>query len=51
MIYGHIGIYIGGGIVMDNIGYIRSISADEWISYYSTSVPVRWGWLGGIALD
>ncbi len=50
-IYGHIGIYVGGGTVMDNIGYIRSISASEWISTYSTTVPARWGWLGGVALS
>lgn len=50
-IYGHIGIYMGGGIVRDNIGYIRTISVDEWISYYSATVPVRWGWFGGVVLS
>ncbi len=49
-IYGHIGIYIGGGMMMDNVGYIRTISLDSWISYYSTTVTPRWGWLMGIAL-
>lgn len=49
-IYGHIGIYVGGGTVMDNVGYIRSIGVDEWISFYGTTVTPRWGWLGGIAL-
>ncbi len=44
-IYGHVGIYIGGGMVMDNIGYIRTISLDDWISYYDDTVPVRFGWL------
>ena len=50
-IYGHVGIYIGGGTVMDNVGWIRTISLDQWISDYGITVPVRWGWLGGIALD
>lgn len=49
-IYGHIGIYIGGGMMMDNIGYIRTISVNEWINYYSTTVTPRWGWLMGIEL-
>ena len=50
-IYGHIGIYIGGGLIMDNIGYINTQGLDSWISYYGKTVPVRWGWIGGIALS
>lgn len=50
-IYGHVGVYVGGGTVRDNIGYIRTIGIDEWISFYGATVPVRWGWLGGIALS
>lgn len=43
-IYGHVGIYIGGGLVMDNVGYIRTIGLDSWISYYeSGGVRARWG--------
>lgn len=49
-IYGHIGIYIGDGIMMDNVGWIRTISVNEWIRYYSTTVTPRWGWLMGIKL-
>lgn len=49
-IYGHVGIYVGGGTVMDNVGYIRSIGIDEWISTYGITVTPRWGWLGGISL-
>ena len=49
-IYGHIGIYIGGGLMMDNIGYIRTISVNEWINFYSTTVTPRWGWFMGIEL-
>ena len=49
-IYGHVGVYVGGGTLMDNIGYIRSINIDSWISYYGATVTPRWGWLGGVAL-
>ena len=49
-IYGHIGIYVGDNTVMDNVGYIRTINVDEWISYYGATVTPRWGWLGGIVL-
>lgn len=43
-IYGHVGIYVGGGMVMDNIGYIRTIGLDSWISYYQAGgVTARWG--------
>ena len=50
-IYGHVGIYVGGGTVMDNIGYIRSIDIDSWVGTYGTTVTPRWGWLGGVALS
>ncbi len=50
-IYGHIGIYIGGGMMMDNIGYIRTESVDEWISFYGQTVTPRWGWAGNIVLS
>ena len=49
-IYGHIGIYVGDGVVMDNVGYIRSIRLDDWLATYSTTVTPRWGWLGGVKL-
>ncbi len=43
-IYGHVGIYIGNGTVMDNVGYIRTIGLEEWISYYGATYTPRWGW-------
>lgn len=49
-IYGHVGIYVGDNTVMDNIGYIRSINVDSWISYYGDIVTPRWGWANGINL-
>ena len=50
-IYGHIGMYIGNGTMMDNIGYIRTISVDEWCSFYGATVTPRWGWLNNIVLE
>lgn len=49
-IYGHIGIYVGGGVLMDNVGYVRTIDVNSWVSYYGTTVTPRWGWCMGIAL-
>lgn len=51
LIYGHVGIYVGGGIVMSNEGAITSKSLDAFISFYGTGSGVRWGWLGGVALS
>lgn len=48
--YGHVGIYMGNGMVRDNIGYIRDIGLDEWISYYGATHPVKWGWVDGHSL-
>ncbi len=50
-LYGHVGIYIGGNQVMDNVGYIRTSDLDSWLAYYSTTVTPRWGWLGGVYLS
>lgn len=50
-IYGHVGIYVGDNIVRDNIGYIRTIDVDEWISYYGTTSTPRWGWANGVSLE
>ena len=44
VIYGHVGIYIGDGLVMDNVGSIRTVSLDSWISTHSTTYTVKWGW-------
>lgn len=43
LIYGHVGIYVGGGIVMSNEGAITSRSLDSFIGFYGTGSGVRWG--------
>ena len=50
-IYGHIGIYVGNGTVMDNVGYVRSSSLSYWTNYYSALAVPLCGWLGGIKLS
>ncbi|MFC2706342.1 MAG: NlpC/P60 family protein, partial [Olsenella profusa] len=49
-IYGHVGIYVGGGMVMQNIGSVNTQSLDSWIAYYGDTVTPRWGWCMGIPL-
>lgn len=48
--WGHVCIYMGNGQVMDNVGYIRTKSLDEWLSYYTTTYTPKWGWYGNIVL-
>lgn len=51
IIYGHVGIYVGNGIVRHCAsGYVLSQSLDSWISEYGVTSTPRWGWLGGIYL-
>lgn len=46
-IYGHVGIYIGNGLMRDSMyGYVRQISVKDWIAYYGATVRPKWGWLG-----
>lgn len=42
-IYGHVGIYIGDGIVAHNVGGIAFTDLDDWIKQYK---GVCWGWNG-----
>lgn len=52
LIYGHVGIYIGGGTVRHNqSGSVKNDSLSSWVSMYSVTTPVRCGWLGGVALS
>lgn len=52
-IYGHVGIYIGDGQVMDNVGEIRTTSVDKWIHTWDGHITsgdgVRWGFGPGVS--
>lgn len=45
--YGHVGIYIGNGMVAHNIGYIKIEPIDDWIKTYK---GFAWGWENGLCL-
>ena len=52
LIYGHVGIYIGGGMVRHCLsGVVRSQSLSSWISQLGAMSTRRWGWLGGVVLS
>lgn len=52
LIYGHVGIYIGGGMVRHCLsGVVRSQSLSSWISQLGALSTPRWGWLGGVVLS
>lgn len=50
-IYGHIGVYLGDGLVHHNVGYIKTDTVSSWVSTYCKYMSARCGWLGGIALS
>ena len=48
---GHVGIYVGNGIVRDSItkdgaGYINESTLDEWLSWQTNVIDGKKGWLG-----
>lgn len=46
--YGHVGVYVGDGIIRHNIGPIESWKLEEWIAYYGATSEVRWGYPPGV---
>lgn len=52
MAHGHVGLYVGDGMVMDAVGEgIRKVPLELWLSAYGLMVEPRWGWLGGMRLS
>lgn len=49
--WGHIAIYVGNGMVMDNIGYIRTTSLAWWLNYYHTTATPQWSWVLNTPLE
>ena len=49
--WGHIAIYVGNGMVMDNIGYVRTTSLAWWLNYYHTTATPQWGWVLNTPLE
>ncbi len=50
-IYGHIGVYLGDGLVHHNVGYIKTDTVANWVATYCKYMDGRCGWLGGIELS
>lgn len=46
--YGHVGIYIGDGKVMENVGHIATTDLDSWIAYNGQLSQPRWGFPPGV---
>lgn len=47
--WGHVGIYIGDGMVMHNVGSIQTISLDDWISLFCKDHPVGFGFPSNVS--
>lgn len=45
--YGHVGIYIGNGMVAHNIGYVKIEPIEDWIKTYK---GFCWGWENNLGL-
>ena len=45
-IWGHVAVYIGNGLIMDNVGPIRTMSLYQWIAWYGDRMTPKWGWFG-----
>ena len=51
MTLGHVGLYVGDGIVRDSAATgLRTVPLELWLVYYGLSARPRWGWVGGLAL-
>lgn len=43
---GHVGIYVGNGMVMDNVGNINTSKLEDWILWQTDTIGGKKGWLG-----
>lgn len=51
-IWGHVCIYVGEGMVMDNGGTsTRKMRLGPWAAWFGASHPAKWGWNSGISLE
>ena len=50
-LYGHATIYVGDGMIRQSVGgSVSEMPIRDWIAYYNTTVPPRWGWIGNVPL-
>lgn len=51
-VHGHVGLYVGNGVVMDSVAEgVREVPLELWLSAYGLMAQPRWGWLGSIGLE
>jgi len=46
--FGHVGIYVGDGLVVSSVGYIETLNLDEWNNRYNNTgagSSIAWGYL------
>lgn len=48
--WGHIAIYIGDGMIIENIGRVNVQPLQNWLNYYGTTYTPKWGWYRNTAL-
>lgn len=49
-LWGHVCLYIGDGLIMDNVGAIRTMGLHEWLAYYGTTYTPKWGWYNNVPI-
>lgn len=50
-IWGHVCIYVGGGLIMDSGTYgIRTSSLGSWLAWFGDLNTPQWGWANGVPL-
>lgn len=42
--YGHVGIYLGNGMVRHDVGYVETIPLETWLARYQTTHWAKCGW-------
>lgn len=47
-IYGHVGVYIGGGKVANNIGSLSIETLDQWCAWQTANCQGHVGWIGWV---
>lgn len=52
MSHGHVGLYVGDGLVRDAVAdEVRTVPLELWLTAYGLVSEPRWGWLGSIGLN
>lgn len=47
-LYGHVGIYLGNGMVANNVGHFSIESLSNWISWQTATCQGYTGWIGWV---